>query len=99
MHLLRLLALSSPLLLATLTHAHNNGAALPPPAQLLEPRLIQKREEIAARIGAGVKPVRVRKMSEDEGEMFFGEYWGFEAREEEGRQQGAVLGEIGRAHV
>ncbi|OBT50198.1 hypothetical protein VE04_08803, partial [Pseudogymnoascus sp. 24MN13] len=49
-----------------------------------EPQVIQRRQEIAARIGAGIKPVRVRKMSEDEGEMFFGEYWGFEARGEEG---------------
>ena len=89
MHLLRaLLALPPSLLLlssyTTSAHAHNNGAALPPPAQLPEPRLVQKREAIAARIGAGTKPVAVRKMTEDEGEMFFNEYWGFEAREEDG---------------
>ncbi|KFY00139.1 hypothetical protein V490_01457, partial [Pseudogymnoascus sp. VKM F-3557] len=64
-------------------HAHSNGAALPPPAHLPEPQLIQKREAIAARIESGTKPVKVRKMSEDEGEMFFNEYWGFEARDEE----------------
>ncbi|OBT76146.1 hypothetical protein VF21_04821 [Pseudogymnoascus sp. 05NY08] len=88
-----LLALPPSLLLlpsyATSAHAHNNGAALPPPAHLPEPEVIQRRQEIAARIGAGTKPVRVRKMSEDEGEMFFNEYWGFEAREEgEGGQHG-----------
>lgn len=70
-------------------HAHNNGAALPPPVHLPEPQLIQKRDAIAARIESGTKPVKVRKMSEDEGEMFFNEYWGFEARDEErGGQQG-----------
>ncbi|KFY26214.1 hypothetical protein V493_04224, partial [Pseudogymnoascus sp. VKM F-4281 (FW-2241)] len=79
---------------ATSAHAHNNGAAVPPPAHLLEPQLVQKREAIAARIGAGTKPVKVRKMTEDEGEMFFNEYWGFDAREEEeGEQQGAA-GEV-----
>ncbi|KFY82590.1 hypothetical protein V500_10445 [Pseudogymnoascus sp. VKM F-4518 (FW-2643)] len=95
MHLLRALLALPPSLLflsshATSAHAHNNGAALPPPAHLPEPRLIQKREAIAARIGAGTKPVAVRKMTEDEGEMFFNEYWGFEAREEEGAAGAAV---------
>ncbi|OAF59648.2 hypothetical protein VC83_03707 [Pseudogymnoascus destructans] len=88
-----LLALSPSLLLlssyATSAHAHSNGAALPPPAHLPEPQVIQRRQEIAARIGAGTKPVRVKKMTENEGEMFFNEYWGFEAQEEdEGGQQG-----------
>ncbi|KFZ17124.1 hypothetical protein V502_04744 [Pseudogymnoascus sp. VKM F-4520 (FW-2644)] len=95
MHLLRaLLALPPSLLLlsshAISAHAHKNGAALPPPAQLPEPQLIHKRQEIAVRIGAGTKPVAVRKMTEDEGEMFFNEYWGFEAREEEGAAGAAV---------
>ncbi|OBT69728.1 hypothetical protein VE03_00855 [Pseudogymnoascus sp. 23342-1-I1] len=88
-----LLTFPPPLLLlssyATSAHARNNGAALPPPALLPEPRVIQRREEIAARIEAGTKPVKVRKMTEDEGEMFFNEYWGFDAREEGGGQQGA----------
>ncbi|ELR07583.1 hypothetical protein GMDG_02631 [Pseudogymnoascus destructans 20631-21] len=69
-----LLALSPSLLLlssyATSAHAHSNGAALPPPAHLPEPQVIQRRQEIAARIGAGTKPVRVKKMTENEGEMF-----------------------------
>ncbi|KFY50416.1 hypothetical protein V495_00275 [Pseudogymnoascus sp. VKM F-4514 (FW-929)] len=86
-----LLALPPSLILlsshAISAHAHRNGAALPPPAHLPEPQLIQKREAIAARIGSGTKPVKVRKMSEDEGEMFFNEYWGFEARDEEGGGQ------------
>ncbi|KFZ09544.1 hypothetical protein V501_05534, partial [Pseudogymnoascus sp. VKM F-4519 (FW-2642)] len=93
MHLTNILLTVPPSLLllssyATTAHAHNNGAALPPPAHLPEPQVIQRRQEIAARIGAGMKPVRVRKMSEDGGEMFFGEYWGFEPQDEE---EGDVL--------
>ncbi|OBT88898.1 hypothetical protein VE02_01931 [Pseudogymnoascus sp. 03VT05] len=89
MHIPNLLIALPPSLLllstyATSAHAHNNGAALPPAAHLPEPQVIQRRQEIAARIEAGTKPVRVRKMTEDEGEMFFNEYWGFEAREEGG---------------
>ncbi|KFY69219.1 hypothetical protein V498_10509, partial [Pseudogymnoascus sp. VKM F-4517 (FW-2822)] len=98
-----LVALPPSLLLlssyATSTHARNNGAALPPSAQLPEPRVIQKREEIAARIGAGMKPVAVRKMTEDEGEMFFNEYWGFEERGEEGGQDDAASAVVGDADV
>ncbi|OBT96880.1 hypothetical protein VE01_05426 [Pseudogymnoascus verrucosus] len=89
MHLTNLLLALPPSLLllsshATSAHAHSNGAALPPPAHMPEPQVIQRRQEIAARIEGGAKPVRVRKMSEDGGEMFFGEYWGFDARDEEG---------------
>ncbi|KFY39384.1 hypothetical protein V494_04009, partial [Pseudogymnoascus sp. VKM F-4513 (FW-928)] len=95
MHIPHFLLALPPSLLLLSSHAisagaHNNGAALPPVAHLPEPRVIQKREEIAARIGAGTKPVRVRKMTEDEGEMFFNEYWGFEAGEEEEAQQDAA---------
>lgn len=46
-----------------------------------------------------MKPVAVRKMTEDEGEMFFNEYWGFEERGEEGGQDDAASAVVGDADV
>lgn len=46
-----------------------------------------------------MKPVAVRKMTEDEGEMFFNEYWGFEARGEERGQDDAASSVVGDAGV
>ena len=51
------------------------------PEDHIDDNMIRRRdrEAVGAIIRDGAAPMEVRKMSEDEGEMFFPEYWGFNA--------------------